>query len=85
MVAKRQRRVTTPAGDEARPQMPTEPVQRRRRKSQAWFWTPEWKAKGREADDALARGRFRRSLSGADFLAELEAIDAEARIKDAGV
>ena len=25
---------------------------------QAWFWTPEWQAKEREADADLAAGRF---------------------------
>lgn len=36
---------------EVRPSLPV-PV------SQAWFWTPEWQAKEREADDDLAAGRF---------------------------
>ncbi len=26
--------------------------------SQAWFWTPEWQAKEREADEALRNGDF---------------------------
>lgn len=25
-------------------------------KDQAWFWTPEWQAKEREVDEAIARG-----------------------------
>ncbi|HEX9763998.1 MAG TPA: hypothetical protein VGA39_01830 [Candidatus Acidoferrales bacterium] len=25
---------------------------------QAWFWTKEWRAKEREADDALAAGDY---------------------------
>ena len=25
---------------------------------QAWFWTPEWQAKEREADEAIAAGRL---------------------------
>lgn len=25
---------------------------------QAWFWTPEWQAMEREADEALARGDY---------------------------
>jgi AbrB family looped-hinge helix DNA binding protein len=27
-------------------------------RSQAWFWTPEWQAGEREADDDLKAGRF---------------------------
>ena len=27
---------------------------------QAWFWTPEWQAGEREADEELARGEGRR-------------------------
>ena len=25
---------------------------------QAWFWTPEWQAKEREADEAIAKGEM---------------------------
>lgn len=28
-------------------------------KDQAWFWTPEWQKKEREADDELTRGEGR--------------------------
>ncbi|MFH1151385.1 MAG: AbrB/MazE/SpoVT family DNA-binding domain-containing protein [Actinomycetota bacterium] len=28
-------------------------------RSQAWFWTPEWQAGEREADEDLKAGRFR--------------------------
>ena len=28
-------------------------------KDQLWFWTPEWQAKEREVDEALARGDYR--------------------------
>ena len=44
---------------------------------QAWFWTPEWQAKEREADADLAAGRFRRFEGDEEFLAALEAWDAE--------
>ena len=32
-------------------------------KDQLWFWTPEWQAKEREVDEALARGDFTQSSS----------------------
>src|SRR6266571_1466919 len=41
--------------------------------TQAWFWTPEWQAREREADEDLAAGRFERFESGEEFLAALEA------------
>ena len=47
--------------------------------NQWWFWTPEWQAKEREADEDLAAGRFKRFLSGEEFQAELEQIDRELR------
>lgn len=28
-------------------------------KDQLWFWTPEWQAKEREVDEALARGDYK--------------------------
>lgn len=41
---------------------------------QAWFWTPEWQAKEREADEALARGERGRVFQGSDeFLTFLDA------------
>ncbi len=46
--------------------------QTRRLKSQAWFWTPEWQAKEREADEDIAAGRVRRFMSDEEFLASLE-------------
>ena len=50
--------------------------------TQAWFWTPEWQAKEREADEDLAAGRFERFNSDEEFLAALEArakpLDADA-------
>jgi antitoxin PrlF len=39
---------------------------------QAWFWTPEWQAKEREADQAKAEGRFTRYYSDEEFLASLK-------------
>ncbi|MGI8553698.1 MAG: hypothetical protein ACR2PL_23355 [Dehalococcoidia bacterium] len=40
---------------------------------QAWFWTPEWQAKEREADEEIAAGRGAAYHSGEEFLAALEA------------
>ncbi len=40
--------------------------------SQAWFWTPEWQAKEREADEDIAAGRGERFESDEEFLAALE-------------
>jgi AbrB family looped-hinge helix DNA binding protein len=45
--------------------------------SQAWFWTPEWQAKEREADAEIAAGRVRYFGSDEEFLAAFDAIDAE--------
>jgi len=39
---------------------------------QAWFWTPEWQAGEREADEDIAAGRVTRSYSDEEFLAALE-------------
>ena len=41
--------------------------------SQAWFWTLEWQAREREADEDLAAGRFTRHESDEAFLAALRA------------
>jgi hypothetical protein len=41
-------------------------------RSQAWFWTPEWQAKEREADEDIAAGRGERFESDEEFLAALE-------------
>ena len=48
---------------------------------QAWFWTPEWQAKEREADEAIAAGRVTFHASDEEFLTALEqaARDADAR------
>lgn len=47
---------------------------------QAWFWTLEWQAKEREADEDLAAGRFTRYERDEEFLA---ALDAEMKPLDA--
>ena len=39
---------------------------------QAWFWTPEWQAKEREADADKAAGRVERFESHEAFLAALD-------------
>jgi antitoxin PrlF len=39
--------------------------------TQAWFWTPEWQAKEREADEDHAAGRSEVFESGEAFLAAL--------------
>jgi hypothetical protein len=40
---------------------------------EAWYWTPEWQAREREADAAYAEGRTTTHESSAAFLAALEA------------
>ena len=85
MVARRRRQGETGPDDAGQGQASVAPRRGRRPKSQAWFWTPGWQAKEREADDTLAVGRVRRFLSEDEFLAELEAVDAEERTKDAHV
>lgn len=39
---------------------------------QAWFWTPEWQAKEREADEDIVAGRVHEFDSTDAFLAELD-------------
>ncbi|GAA4982654.1 AbrB/MazE/SpoVT family DNA-binding domain-containing protein [Actinopolymorpha pittospori] len=39
---------------------------------QAWFWSPEWQAKEREADQDLAAGEYTEHETGDDFLAHLD-------------
>jgi len=41
-------------------------------KDQLWFWTPEWQAKEREVDEALARGDYRVAASMDAFLSALK-------------
>jgi AbrB family looped-hinge helix DNA binding protein len=40
-------------------------------KNQAWFWTPEWQSKEREAEKDLQAGRFRRFKNLNDLLKDL--------------
>jgi len=40
-------------------------------KSQAWFWTKEWQAGEREADEALAQGKYVEFDNIEDAIAEL--------------
>lgn len=40
--------------------------------SQAWYWTPEWQAGEREADEDIKAGRVERFMSGEEFLEALE-------------
>lgn len=40
-------------------------------KSQAWFWTPEWQAKEREAEEARKAGRYRQFSSAKKLVAGL--------------
>lgn len=41
-------------------------------KDQLWFWTPEWQAKEREVDEALARGEFKEARSVDELMKELK-------------
>lgn len=41
---------------------------------QRWFWTPEWQAMEREADEDLAAGRYTEFPTGEDFLAHLDQV-----------
>jgi len=38
---------------------------------QAWFWTPEWQRREREADADIAAGKGQRYYSDEEFLAAL--------------
>jgi AbrB family looped-hinge helix DNA binding protein len=40
-------------------------------KDQLWFWTPEWQKKEREADEDIARGRFKESTSVDELIKDL--------------
>ena len=42
--------------------------------NQAWFWTPEWQAKEREADADIAAGRGVFFGSDQEFIAHLESV-----------
>ena len=41
------------------------------RADQAWFWTPEWQAKEREADEDIAAGRVTRYMNDDEFFDSL--------------
>jgi antitoxin MazE len=41
-------------------------------KNQRWFWTPEWQAKEREADEDIAQGRVKEFESAEDLLKDLK-------------
>jgi hypothetical protein len=47
------------------------------RLDQAWFWTPEWQAMEREADDDLAAGRYEDFETFDDFIEGLERLIKE--------
>jgi len=40
-------------------------------RDQAWFWTPEWQAKEKEADQDLSTGRYRDFKNLKDLLKDL--------------
>jgi AbrB family looped-hinge helix DNA binding protein len=44
-------------------------------RDQAWFWTPEWKAKEKEADQDLASGRVSEFRKLEDLLKDLHGED----------
>ena len=44
-------------------------------RDQAWFWTPEWQAKEREADQDVSAERYRDFESVEDLLKELHGED----------
>ncbi len=41
-------------------------------KDQLWFWTPEWQAKEREADEDIARGKIKEFDSVDELIKELK-------------
>lgn len=43
--------------------------------SQAWFWTAEWQAKEREADDDIREGRYDDYDTVDDFINGLEVLE----------
>ena len=67
MVAKR-RKQNEPGSTEAA-DSPTVRKRIRRLKRQAWFSSPEWQSKEREADEDIAAGRDRLFMSDDEFLA----------------
>jgi hypothetical protein len=51
----------------------------------AAFWGPDWKERERRIDEDIAAGRVERFYSDEEFLASLEALDAEERRASADV
>jgi hypothetical protein len=45
--------------------------------AQAWFWTPQWQAGEREADEQIAAGEGTVHRGTEDFIAHLEAVAPE--------
>lgn len=45
---------------------------------QMWFWSKEWQAKEREADEDLKAGRYVEHETGEDFLAHLDQLSNDA-------
>ncbi len=41
-------------------------------KEQLWFWTPEWQAKEREVDEALAAGNYKQADSADELFKQLK-------------
>ncbi|MDO9529045.1 MAG: AbrB/MazE/SpoVT family DNA-binding domain-containing protein [Syntrophales bacterium] len=44
-------------------------------RDQAWFWTPEWQTKEREADQDISAGRYREFDKMKDLLKDLHGED----------
>lgn len=42
--------------------------------SEAWYWTPEWQAMEREADEDIKAGRVKRFKSGAEAVEYLKSL-----------
>jgi bifunctional DNA-binding transcriptional regulator/antitoxin component of YhaV-PrlF toxin-antitoxin module len=51
--------------------------------SQAWFWTEQWQAREREADDDIANGRITTHETVDDLMGYLGGLDAEAAAQEA--
>ncbi len=49
---------------------------------QAWFWSKEWQAMEREADEELAAGRYTEFANGEEFLAHLDKLMDEGETAD---
>lgn len=53
-------------------------------RDQAWFWSPEWQAAEREADEDLRQGRYDEFETMADMIADLERQMAKEQVRHAG-